>query len=311
MNVANAVPDRMRVVGEVLAESGDLTIRRLRRASEWQKRNGGSIERALVTTGAVTEEVLTTALSRVSGLPPVTRERLLSCEPAVVESLPSDARRRMKALPFDWCGVRMSVAVSEPQNTVLETGLVAATGFDIELYVVTDPVLEDCLAIWESREAESKGTASLDETCAERNAFTRLARAILSNALRQDASELEFGTDPISGYARTFHARLPPMTRRLDRTLMPQLLSWFREKARFTEPLHPAWFTVERQAPEDATRRVRVELTSVAESRLLLRFESATESDRAKSLPGKKCGECSQPSSETDLFCARCGAPLP
>ena len=40
-------------VGDVLAEAGDLTARRLSRASTWQKTYGGTIERALLSTGAV------------------------------------------------------------------------------------------------------------------------------------------------------------------------------------------------------------------------------------------------------------------
>ena len=35
-------------LGEILAESGDLTFRRLRRASEWRRVHGGTIDRALL-----------------------------------------------------------------------------------------------------------------------------------------------------------------------------------------------------------------------------------------------------------------------
>ncbi|MEO6324657.1 MAG: hypothetical protein ABIT01_15980 [Thermoanaerobaculia bacterium] len=298
----------MRFVGELLAETGDLTIRRLRRASEWQKRNGGTIERALVETGALTEEVLTAALAEVSGLPAVTRERLMAAEPAVVESLPAEARRRLRAIPFEWCGVRLTVAVSEPDNTVLETGLVAATGYDIELAVVTDPVLEDCLLAWERRESESRGTASLDETHAERSAFTRLGRAILANAVRLDALELELGIDNVSGFARTIHARLPPMTRRLDRTLMPQLLVWFRDKARPTGPLENAAFTVESRRLDGTLRRIDVELMVNRPEQLKLRFE--TDQGWSPSSLLDPSEECLHPRSENDLFCPRCGEPI-
>lgn len=298
----------MRFVGELLAETGDLTIRRLRRASEWQKRNGGSIERALVQTGALTEEVLTAALSRVSGLPAVTRERLLSAEPAVVESLPAEARRRLRALPFDWCGVRLSVAVSEPDNTVLETGLVAATGYDIELSVVTDPVLDDCLLTWERREAESRGTAPLDETHAERNAFERLGRAILTNAVRLDALELDLGTDAVSGFARTIHARLPPMTRRLDRMLMPQLLDWLRSKGRASGPFQASTFVVESRRLDGTLHRIEVELVVNTAEQLKLRFE--TDATWNPGAPLESSEDCPHPRAENDLFCSRCGKPI-
>ena len=37
-------------LGEILAESGDLTLRRLRRASDWRRLHGGTIDRALLAT---------------------------------------------------------------------------------------------------------------------------------------------------------------------------------------------------------------------------------------------------------------------
>ena len=42
-------------LGEILAESGDLTLRRLKRASDWRRAHGGTIDRALLATGAVGE----------------------------------------------------------------------------------------------------------------------------------------------------------------------------------------------------------------------------------------------------------------
>src|SRR5436309_1618105 len=87
-------------VGELLAESGELTLSGLRSASGWQREHGGTIERALLATGAVSEEALTTALSKASGVPPTSRARILAAELPVVTALPRNARRRLRAIPF-------------------------------------------------------------------------------------------------------------------------------------------------------------------------------------------------------------------
>ncbi len=97
-------------VGDVLAEAGDLTVRRLSRASTWQKTYGGTIERALLSTGAVTEEVLIAALSQAYGLPGVSRATLVASDPDIVDCLPAKERRRFRAFPFALSGKRLRIA---------------------------------------------------------------------------------------------------------------------------------------------------------------------------------------------------------
>ncbi|MGA7990387.1 MAG: hypothetical protein WCC53_03040, partial [Thermoanaerobaculia bacterium] len=116
-------------VGDLLAESGDLTVRRLGRASTWQKTHGGTIERALLSTGAVSEQVLTSALAQAYGLPGVPRASLLSADPETVNCLSAKERRRFRAFPFSVSGKVLQVAISDPQNVVLQNNLAIATGF--------------------------------------------------------------------------------------------------------------------------------------------------------------------------------------
>jgi hypothetical protein len=285
----------MRPLGEVLAENGDITIRRLRRASDFQKKNGGSIEAALLAVGAISEEVLTSALSHASGLPSIGRQRLLEAEPSVVESLPAEARRRLRALPFDWCGVRLSVAVSDPGNAVLETGLVATTGYDVELYVVPDPVLEACLAVWERRATGAPEPVTPTEPAAASpgpEAVERLARELLTEAIRHEALALELGGDGLSAFARTLHFKVPPMTRRFDVRLLASLLDWFFARAGLEGSFE--------LGDKDGTyKRVLVEQTAAG---LSLHFR-----DVEAAVPEVPCRHTA---AEGDVFCPACGAAL-
>lgn len=132
-------------VGDALVEAGQLTASRLGRASTWRREHGGTIERALLTTGAVSEEVLTAALSRAYGLPGVRRGELAEADPDVVAALSPKERRRFRALPFRHEGKRLHVAVSDLRNVVLGRFLAEVTGFSVTLFVAPDPVLEDYL----------------------------------------------------------------------------------------------------------------------------------------------------------------------
>lgn len=288
----------MRPLGEVLAEDGDLTIRRLRRASDWQKKNGGSIEAALLAVGALTEAVLTAALARATGLPPVSRERLLAAEPAVVDSLPAEARRRLRALPFDWCGVRLSVAVSDPRNTILETGLVVATGYDVELYACPEPILDECVGEWERRAAAPGPAPAPSPAPSEPNPAERLAQELLIQSVKHEALALELGEDPLSAFSRTLHFKVPPMTRRFDARLLPPLLDWFFARA----GLEGAFLL--NGTGGAALKRVLVEKTPCG---LTLHFHDP-EPVHAASGAGGACGACARSAAAGDVFCPMCGA---
>ena len=82
-------------IGHELSRTGLLTPEGLKRASDWRRANGGSIERALVASGAVEEEALTASRARLSGLEAAHRDRLVEADPSrlrrIVEGLLANA----------------------------------------------------------------------------------------------------------------------------------------------------------------------------------------------------------------------------
>ncbi len=270
-------------VGQLLADWGELTLATLRQATDWRKANGGSIERALLAVGAVTEEHLTEALSKVSGVPAIDRSSLLVADASVVGMLPAETRRRLRALPFQRHGNTLHVATSDPKNPILETGLVASTGCEVRLFALAGPVLEDVMLIFERREArgftpapqrsptpppsaprnrvvlpEPEGERLGDETAAEQHdppaleAFEKLARALLLDAMKTEASGILLGVDRIGGFARSFHSGHPPLTRRMPEEVVPLLVEWL-EKAM------AKGLVVERRGDDGSSRRYRAE----------------------------------------------------
>ena len=315
--------------GEVLAESGDLTVNRLSRASAYQRTHGVTIERALLSTGAVTEDVLTSALSQAYGLPGATRRQLLAADPDLVESLSPKLRRSFRAVPFGLTGNKLHVAISDPRNPILESHLVNATGFEVDLHVVPDPVLEDLLDHFEKKTGGAvspesaplaAGEKSPGETAFVTTTFEpgprpvpeappepaatpgeesigRLGRALLSDALRYGATELELGLDARGGFARTFHIGSPAVTRRLSGALLSPLSTWFQRRCR-----KEGGFIIEVGSNGETERR-RLDLLAADEKGVRVRF---TVLAGAAAKPALNVG-CPHERSEGFVFCPHCG----
>ncbi len=309
-------------VGDVLAEAGDLTVRRLSRASTWQKTYGGTIERALLSTGAVTEEVLTAALSQAYGLPGVSRATLASSDPDIVDCLPAKERRRFRAFPFALSGKRLRVATCDPRNLVLLKNLAASTGFDVDLHVTPDPVLEDLIESFEGRAAgaapvppvtaSSSGVASVSlvpsapasDPAAPRavldDSIDRLGRALLAESLRFGATEFELGTNTHGAFLRTFDADHPAITRRLSAAFLSPLAAWFQECCRRTEG-----FVIEANGPEGPMWR-RIELLAADTHGVRVRLHPFEETVNAR-LPKAVDVSCRHENTEGFVFCPHCG----
>ena len=295
-------------MGEELSRSGALTAAGLKAALEWQKANGGTIERALLATRSVTEESLVAAVSASTGMPGVCRETLVEADPWAVAALPAEARRRLRALPFEKRGGELLVAVADPHNPVLVTGLVAASGYEVQLHSVPEPVLDDLLAHWERREAERAQVPAARPEADEgppTEAIENLGRVLLADALRGGADAFELGTDRRGGYSRTHHYARPPLTRRLPEAVVRQLLGWFRLKLKAADPFGGASFNVEVEMEVEGRTRLLVELTESGAEGMRFHFRSLGPAAAGPGTP-----PCRHERAGADVFCPDCGAPL-
>jgi hypothetical protein len=299
-------------VGDALVEAGELTVRRLGRASTWRREHGGTIERALLSTGAVSEEVLTSALSREYGLPGALRDELAAADPDLVDSLAAKERRRLRALPFRHEGKVLHVAVTDPRNPVLSRVLEADSGFTIALHVCPDPVLEELLDWFEKRRPGpappriglapgGRESSSVVQRRAAVDSIDKLGKALISDAIRFGATELVLGSDMQGGFVRTFDEGSAALTRRVSGALLAPLVTWFKEQCGRT-----GGFVVG-SSKEDGTRvRRRVDLLGAGTQDARLRFvpvsgTSDEDGDVSCSHDNRR---------EGDVFCSHCGAVL-
>ena len=300
-------------LGEILAESGDLTLSRLRRATDWRRVHGGTIDRALLETGAIREEALLDALARLTGLPSVSRERLAEADPASVGTLPAEARRRLRAFPFERRGDVLFVAVADPGNPVLETGLVASTGCDVRLHVTADPILDDTLELWERRVAPAPGPSVPEEPPAPepkddpQDPFARLGRALLADALDEGAQAVEIGPDGHAAVVRSYAGGAVLSVRPLSRRVLEPLLAWLVARGQARRPSDPGGILLER-----AGHRVRASVTVNNSGTGWLVLEPAVLPAPAAAPPPTPPGTeiCLHEAAEGDVFCPSCGVAL-
>lgn len=292
-------------VGHEISRTGLLTAEGLKKASDWRREHGGSIERALVASGAMSEEALTAAISRLSGLEAVSRERLVDADPWAVSALPADARRRLRALPFERSGGLLHVAVADPDNPVLVTGLETATGTEVLLYAVADPVLDDLLYRWERLEEQRAREKPPDPVPPEQEAadgpeIAHLARVLLSEAIRAAADGFEVGLNSKGGYSRTHHVARPALSRRLPREVVPALLRWFRTRLAESDPIDGTSFVVDVTADIGSTGLQRVVLTEAGPEGLRLSFQRTAKAPET----------CVHAEATGEVFCPTCGVAI-
>jgi hypothetical protein len=286
-------------VGDVLAAAGDLTVDGLGRASTWQKTYGGTIERALLSTGAVTEDVLTAALEKTYGLPGVSRATLAGSDPDVVDCLPAKERRRFRALPFALSGNRLQVATCDPRSLVLQKNLAAATGFEVELHITPEPVLEDLLERFEGLAAGTTPASPL-HTATPGDSVDRLGRALLAEALRFGATELELGTDARGAFLRTFDAEQPFLTRRFSGAHFGPLAGWLQDRCQ-----RPEGFIVEGDGNGGPVQR-RLEVLAVDAHGVRVRLHPFEDVANSASHPRVDVS-CRHDKTEEFVFCPHCG----
>src|SRR5215471_1920768 len=103
-------------IGEMLLEAGILTRQQLEEALNAQLIYGGKLGTNLVEHGFVTEEFLTSFLSKQFNIPAVEVRDLEGIPPSVIDMVPKELADRHKVIPFRKDKRRLDVALLDPMN---------------------------------------------------------------------------------------------------------------------------------------------------------------------------------------------------
>jgi len=121
---------RRKRLGEVLRERGHISHTDLSKIVEEQQGKLIHLGDLMLERGVVSKRDLATALTEITGVPYLDCETL-EIDPEILTLLPHAIARRCCALPVQAQGLKLVVAMAEPQNLQLVDELRFSTGMDI------------------------------------------------------------------------------------------------------------------------------------------------------------------------------------
>jgi type IV pilus assembly protein PilB len=196
-------------IGEVLVTSGKITPNQLAEAIELQKKAGGSFAAHLVKLGFVSETDLIHSIADYYGLPMVELNEV-SIDHSLLQLIPANVATKHGLIPLVRKDHTLTVCVTDPSNMAALNDVKFITGLDIqlcvarmseirhfhELYYENKPAYEQILD--EARSNETLEVISTRdevdllalEKATEDAPVVRLVNAILSDAIRKNASDI-------------------------------------------------------------------------------------------------------------------------
>jgi type IV pilus assembly protein PilB len=218
-------------IGDLLVKEGVITPEQLGKALEDQKKSGGRLGSCLVRLGFVSDEDVTTFLSRQYGVPSINLS-FFEVDPNVIKLIPEDTARRYEVLPLSRVGTSLTIAMVDPTNVFAMDDIKFMTGFNIEPVVASEAAIQEALkkfygspedqlskltkefveagdeALELEAEQEEISMAEL-EKAADEAPVVKLVNVILTEAVRKGASDIH-----MEPYEKEYRVRF-----RIDGTL--------------------------------------------------------------------------------------------
>ena len=126
----------MKQLGDILLESGLVSVDQLTSAIDEQQRLGRSLGRVLVDLGMVTESQLVAALAQQIGLPFVDLTEY-PVDGSAVASISATVAKRHAALPIGYEDGKLLVAMADPANVFAVDDIRSITGREVRPVVAT------------------------------------------------------------------------------------------------------------------------------------------------------------------------------
>ncbi len=124
-------------LGDLLVSAGLITKNQLAEALEVQKQDNERLGTILVKLGYLTEEEITSFLSKQYGIPAVNLEHFEISED-VIKRVPGDIARKYMLIPITRTGSTLTVAMADPTNIYALDDIKFLTGLNVEPVVASE-----------------------------------------------------------------------------------------------------------------------------------------------------------------------------
>src|SRR5215510_9541002 len=128
-------------LGELLVRENLITSEQLRESLEFQRANGGRLGSILVRLGMISDEVITTVLSRKYGVPSINLD-LFHIDAEVVRLISQDVALKYSVMPLSKMGATLTLAMADPTNVFAIDDIKFMTSLNVEPVIASETSIQ-------------------------------------------------------------------------------------------------------------------------------------------------------------------------
>jgi type IV pilus assembly protein PilB len=256
-------------LGDMLVKAALITREQLNQALQQQQTAGGRIGTNLVKLGFISEDDITSFLSRQYGVPSINLSHF-DIDGTVIKLIPSEIAQKHQVIPINRTGNILTVAMADPSNIFAIDDVKFMTGFKVEPVVAAETsiknainkyydsagLVEDIMKNFDDQNVEALkddedgiNAAELGKA-AEDAPVVKLVNLILTDAIKKSASDIH-----IEPYEKSFRVRY-----RIDGVLYDVMQPPLRLKAAITSRIKimAQLDIAERRLPQDGRIKIKM-----------------------------------------------------
>ncbi|MBI4443495.1 MAG: Flp pilus assembly complex ATPase component TadA, partial [Acidobacteria bacterium] len=153
-------------LGDLMVKENLINTAQLAQSLEYQKKNGGRLGSCLVKLGFVTDEDVTTFLSRQYGVPSINLA-YFEVDGEVIKLVPEETARRYEVVPLSRVGSSLTIAMVDPTNVFAMDDIKFMTGFNVEPVVATESAIREAIDKFYARPPEGDALSKVMEELGE------------------------------------------------------------------------------------------------------------------------------------------------
>ncbi|MGE5851222.1 MAG: type IV-A pilus assembly ATPase PilB [Candidatus Methylomirabilota bacterium] len=256
-------------LGDMLVKATLITKDQLQKALQQQETSGGRIGSNLVKLGFISEDDITSFLSRQYGVPSINLSHF-EIDANVIKLIPSEIAQKHQVIPINRTGNVLTVAMADPSNIFAIDDIKFMTGFKVEPVVAAETsiknainkhydssgMVDDIMKTFDDKDIEAMkegddaiNVAELGQA-AEDAPVVKLVNLILTDAIKKGASDIH-----IEPYEKSFRVRY-----RIDGVLYEVMQPPTRMKAAITSrvKIMAQLDIAERRLPQDGRIKIKI-----------------------------------------------------
>ena len=256
-------------LGDMLVKASLVSKEQLEKALRQQESAGGRIGTNLVKLGFISEDDITSFLSRQYGVPSINLSHF-DIDPVVIKLVPSEIAQKHQIIPINRTGNVLTVAMADPSNIFAIDDIKFMTGFKVEPVVAAETsiknsinkyydsagMVEDIIKNFDDKdvetlkESEDNVNAAELGQAAEDAPVVKLVNLILTDAIKKGASDIH-----VEPYEKSFRVRY-----RIDGVLYEVMQPPSRLKAAITSrvKIMAQLDIAERRLPQDGRIKIKM-----------------------------------------------------